>query len=63
MSDEKPMGQVIQIDEARIRDHEALWGTRVSPSTVSNLNKKIYAKIEAWRNRRIEGEHPYSLSR
>ena len=38
---------------------EALWGTRVSPSTVSDLNKKIYAKIEAWRNRRIEGEHPY----
>jgi transposase-like protein len=38
---------------------EALWGTRVSPSTVSNLNKKIYAKIEAWRNQRIEGEHPY----
>ena len=29
------------------------------PSTVSNLNKKIYAKIEAWRNRRIEGAHPY----
>ena len=24
---------------------EALWGTRVSPSTASNLNKKIYAKI------------------
>jgi len=38
---------------------EALWGTRVSPSTVSNLNKKSYAKIEAWRNRRIVGEHPY----
>lgn len=38
---------------------EALWGTRVSPGTVSNLNKKIYAKIEEWRNRRIEGEHPY----
>src|ERR1700720_4693518 len=35
---------------------EALWGTRASPSTVSDLNKKIYAKIEAWRNRRIEGE-------
>jgi hypothetical protein len=33
--------------------------SRVSPSTVSNLNNKIYAKIEAWRNRRIEGEHPY----
>ncbi len=38
---------------------EALWGTRVSPSTVSNLNKKVYAKIEAWRNRPIEGAHPY----
>lgn len=38
---------------------EALWGTRVSPSTVSNLNKKIYAQIEAWRNRPIEGRHPY----
>ena len=38
---------------------EALWGTRVSPSTVSNLNKKIYAKIEEWRNQPIEGQHPY----
>jgi putative transposase len=38
---------------------EALWGTRVSPSTVSNLNKKIYGTIEAWRNRPIEGDHPY----
>ena len=26
---------------------EALWGTRVSPSTVSDLNKKIYANIDA----------------
>ena len=25
---------------------EALWGTRVSPGTVSNLNKKIDAKID-----------------
>jgi putative transposase len=38
---------------------EALWGTRVSPSTVSDLNKKIYETIEAWRNRPITGEHPY----
>ena len=38
---------------------EALWGTRVSPGTVSNLNKKIYAKIDEWRHRQIEGEHPY----
>jgi putative transposase len=36
-----------------------LWGTRVSPSTVSDLNKKIYGTIEAWRNRPIAGEHPY----
>ena len=38
---------------------EALWGTRVSPSTVSELNQKIYTHIDAWRNRPIEGEHPY----
>ena len=38
---------------------EALWGTRVSPGTVSNLNKKIYAKIDEWRHRKIEGDHPY----
>jgi hypothetical protein len=25
---------------------------------VSDLNKKIYGTIEAWRNRPIEGEHP-----
>ena len=38
---------------------EALWGTRVSPSTVSELNQKIYMQIEAWRNRPIEGQHAY----
>lgn len=38
---------------------EALWGTRVSPSTVSELNQKIYARIRAWRERPITGEHPY----
>ena len=26
---------------------EALWGARVSPGRVSNLNKKIYAQIDA----------------
>jgi transposase-like protein len=30
---------------------EALWGTRVSPGTVSKLNQKIYEKIDAWRTR------------
>ena len=38
---------------------EALWGTRVSPSTVSDLNQKIYGKIEEWRNRKLEGKFPY----
>jgi putative transposase len=36
------------ISVRRVEDiTETLWGTRVSPSTVSNLNKKIYAKIGA----------------
>ena len=38
---------------------EALWGTRVSPSTVSQLNQQLYERIEAWRNRPIEGEFAY----
>jgi transposase-like protein len=38
---------------------EALWGTKVGPSTVSELNQKVYARIEGWRHRPIEGEHPY----
>ena len=38
---------------------EALWGERVSPSTVSELNQKIYGRIEEWRNRPIEGEYAY----
>jgi len=38
---------------------EALWGTKVSPGTISNLNKKVYSKIEEWRNRPITGEYPY----
>ena len=35
---------------------EALWGTRVSSGTVSNLNRKVYRHIERWRNQVIEGE-------
>jgi putative transposase len=48
------------VSTRRVEDiTEALWGTRVSSSTVSELNQKIYAQIEVWRNRPIEGEHPY----
>jgi putative transposase len=38
---------------------EALWGTKVSAGTVSELNKKAYANIEKWRNRPIERAFPY----
>lgn len=38
---------------------EALWGNRVSPSTVSEMNKKIYKRIDEWRNRPITSDHPY----
>jgi putative transposase len=38
---------------------QALWGTRVSASTVSDLNQKIYRQIEEWRQRPLEGEFPY----
>lgn len=39
---------------------EALWGTKVSPGTISNLNKKAYEHIENWRNRPLQGgSYPY----
>jgi transposase-like protein len=38
---------------------EALWGTRVSASTVSELNQKIYGRIEEWRNQPITKQHVY----
>ena len=38
---------------------QALWGTRVSASTVSDLNQKIYGKIEEWRTRPLNGDYPY----
>ena len=48
------------ISVRRVEDvTEALWGTRVSPSTVSNLNKKVYGRIEKWLNEPIDIKHPY----
>ena len=39
---------------------EALWGSKVSPSTISELNKKAYIHIEDWRNRPLQGgRYPY----
>ena len=38
---------------------QALWGIKVSAGTVSDLNQKMYERIEAWRNEKITGEYPY----
>ncbi len=38
---------------------EALWGTRASASTVSELTQKVYGQIEQWLHQPIEGEHTY----
>ena len=38
---------------------KALWGTKVSPGTISNLNKKAYEYIETWRTRPLSGDYPY----
>ena len=37
-----------------------VWGSKVSASTISELNKKAYVNIEAWRNRPLQGgKYPY----
>jgi putative transposase len=41
---------------------EALWGAKVSPGTVSKLNKRIYGHIEKWRNAAHRGELPLCVS-
>ena len=38
---------------------EALWGSRVSPSTISDLNQKIFERVEEWRRRPLEATYPY----
>ena len=44
----------------RIEDiTEALWGSKVSPGTISNLNKKAYEHIEEWRSRPLTEDYPY----
>ncbi len=37
---------------------EALRGTKVSPGTISNLNKKAYEHIEQWRSQPLSGVYP-----
>lgn len=38
---------------------EALWGTKVSPGTLSNLNKKVYENIEKWRKKALPRPYVY----
>lgn len=38
---------------------EALWFVKTSASTFSQMAQKVYGQIEAWRNRKIEGQHAY----
>jgi len=49
------------VSVCRVEDiTEALWGTKVSPGTISNLNQKAYANIENWRTRPLKGgNYPY----
>ncbi len=48
------------ISVRRVEDiTESLWGTRVSPSTVSNLNKKVYGRIRKWLEEPITGDYVY----
>lgn len=51
---------VAGVSVRRVEDiTQALWGTRASASTVSDLNQKIYRQIEEWRQRPLEGDFPY----
>ena len=38
---------------------EALRGTKVSPATISSLNKKACEHIGQWRSRTLSGDYPY----
>lgn len=51
---------VAGVSVRRVEDiTEALWGERVSPSTVSRLNEKIFTRIDEWRNRPLKKSYPY----
>ena len=49
------------VSARRVEDiTEALLGSKVSPDTISELNKKAYVHIEDWRNRSLQGrKYPY----
>lgn len=45
----------------RVEDiKEVLWGSKVSPAAISELNNKVYVHIWDWRNRLLQrGQYPY----
>jgi hypothetical protein len=43
----------------QLRAQAADQGRPSDAGTVSNLNKKTYGQIKAWRNQPIDGEQPY----
>ena len=48
------------VSTRRIEDvSEILWGSSVSKGTVSNLNQKAFAAVEAWRTRPLACACPY----
>lgn len=52
-----PRGRLDQENRGRLRT--PLGGAPASSGTVSNLNEKAFASIEAWRHRPLEGDCPY----
>ena len=38
---------------------QLLWGDRIPSQTLSDRLGKVYAEIDAWRERPLEGEWPY----
>ena len=49
------------VSTRRIEDvSEILWGSSVSAGTVSNLNRKAFAKVEEWRTRPLTCSYPYA---
>ena len=51
---------LIGVSLRRVEDiTAALWGSKVSPGTISNLNKKAYEHIEQWRTFPLTEEYPY----
>ena len=52
---------LIEISARRVEDiTEALWGSNLSPSIISELNKNAYIHIEDWHNRLLQGRRcPY----